>query len=91
MNTAQKTKAAMVEIALARLAGKPVPAGDAAAIQIYMALLTKRQEVAFNKALMKALGPITTQAARDRRQAAKEAEEQAWADYHAGKGPRPSN
>ena len=89
MNQAQKTKAAMVEIALARLAGKPIPAGDAAAIQIYMALLTKREEAAFNKALMKALSPITTKIARDHRQAAEEAEKQAWTNYNAGRGPRP--
>ena len=89
MNQAQKTKAAMVEIALAKLAGKDVTAGEAVAIQMYMALINKREEAAFNKALMKALSPITTKIARDRRQAIEAAEKQAWTNYYAGNGPRP--
>lgn len=55
MNNAQKTKAAMIEIVMARLEGRHITAGEACAIQAYMAILNRRQEAAFNNAIKETL------------------------------------
>jgi len=55
MNSARKTKAAMVRIALSRFQGKTVTIGEAAAIQAYMFLINRRQELAFNEAINEAI------------------------------------
>ena len=68
-----------------RVLDKTATEGDKIALQFFLALISKREERAYNDALKAALGPITRKIHRERIDAAKKAEEKRQRDFFAGR------
>lgn len=68
-----------------RVLDKTATEGDKIALQMFLALITRREERAYNDALKAALAPITRGIHREQLDAAKKAEEKRQRDFFAGR------